>query len=96
MRRRNPVQIGQLIGELKNINTLSNGMKEIFIMGAWEKVVGKNIADYTTKLYIRDRKLYVNFSSAAARQELFARRREVIQKLNEVAGEYYITFISVF
>ena len=96
MKRRNPVRIGQLIGDLKNINTLSNGMKEVFIMGAWEKVVGKNIADYTTKLYIRDRKLYVNFSSPAARQELFSRRREVIQKLNEIAGEYYITFISVF
>lgn len=77
-------------------SSLSNGMKEIAIMGSWQQVVGKQIADYTTKMFIRDRKLHVHFSSAAARNELFVRRREVLEKLNEKAGEKYITFISVF
>lgn len=97
MRRKYPVRIGVLMEELKvSDKSLSDGMKEIAIMGSWQQVVGKQIADYTTKLFIRDRKLHVHFSSAAARNELFYRRKEVLDKLNEKAGEKYITFISVF
>lgn len=97
MRRKYPVRIGTLMDELKiSDKSLSDGMKEIAVMGSWQEVVGKQIADYTTKMFIRDRKLHVHFSSAAARSELFARRKEVLDKLNEKAGERYITFISVF
>ncbi|MBE9488546.1 MAG: DUF721 domain-containing protein [Bacteroidetes bacterium] len=96
MRRKYPTFIGSLIKELKTESSLSDGMKEIAVLGSWNTVVGNNIANYTTKIYIRNRKLFVHFSSAVARNEVFARRVEILRQLNEKTGERYITFISIF
>lgn len=96
MRRKNPVRIGTIIEEIKKENnTFSDGMKEIAVMSAWQEAVGQKLADSTVKLFIRNRKLYVNLSSAVARSEMFARRKEILLRLNEAAGENYITFISI-
>ena len=96
MEKKYPVRIGQLLKEsLSNNESFKNGIKESIIMKSWLEVVGKDIAEETIKLYIRDRKLYVGFASPAARSEFYMIRKSVLYKLNGKAGELYLKLIIV-
>lgn len=80
---------------IANDDMLSRGMKEGDIVRAWEDSAGEAIARYTSKIYIRDGKLFVQFSSASAKSAFYQRRYEIIDALNRAAGEKYIKFITV-
>lgn len=96
MKRRNAIFVGELISQAINNNeTLSKGMKEGDIMRAWREVAGENIFQYTSKLYIRNSTIYVQFSSAVARTEFFNNRYKILKGINNIAGDNYIKYISV-
>lgn len=48
----------------------------------WAEVVGEYVARVTEGVYIRNGVLYVSFSSAAVRAEIFMRRRLLMDQLN--------------
>lgn len=48
----------------------------------WAEVVGEYVARVTEDVYIRNGVLYVSFSSAAVRAEIFMRRRLLVDQLN--------------
>ncbi len=48
----------------------------------WAEVVGEYVARVTEDVYIRNGVLYVSFSSAAVRAEIFMRRRLLMDQLN--------------
>ena len=48
----------------------------------WAEVVGEYVARVTEDVYIRNGVLYVSFSSAAGRAEIFMRRRLLMDQLN--------------
>ncbi len=96
MDRKYPVRIGELIDKhIKNSEPFTNAMKEDTVMSNWGRVVGENIASCTTKLYMRNNKLYVGFSSPIARTEFMQIRKQALYKLNQIAGERYVKLIVV-
>lgn len=96
MEKKYPVRLGDLMRtKLPDNNTFANGMKEATIMKSWLEVVGQDIAESTIKLYIREHKLYVGFSSATAKTEFYAIRKNVLYKLNGKVGEVYLKLIIV-
>ena len=48
--------------------------------------MGPTVANRTTKIYFRDKKLFVYLNSAPLREELFNGRDKIIKLLNEEAG----------
>ena len=96
MEKKYPVRIGDLLkANLSNNDSFKNGIKESTIMKSWLEIVGRDIAEETIKLYIRDRKLYVGFASPAARSEFYIMRKSVLYKLNGKVGEVYLKLIIV-
>lgn len=96
MRRTEPVRIGSIIEEIISSNqAMSRGLCEGRALAAWNEVVGPLISEHTIKISLREGRMYVSFSIAAARQEFFSRRNDIIQKLNERAGMKVINFIVV-
>lgn len=96
MEKKYPIRIGDLMAKsITNSEPFINGMKESAIMSGWLEVVGEEIAEYTSKLYIRDRKLYVGFSSPTVRSEFYAIRKSVLYRLNGKVGEAFIKLIIV-
>lgn len=96
MEKKYPVRIGELIDKtIRNKDPFINGMKESLIMSNWLGVVGADIAGYTNKLYIRDRKLYVGFSSPTVKSEFYSIRKSVLYRLNGKVGEAFIKLIIV-
>ena len=60
------------------------------LIASWEKVMGKTVAHRTTRIYFRDKKLFVYLDSASLRQELFNERMKIMQLLNEEVGKILI------
>lgn len=96
MKKTEPTHISSLLTELMSDSaTFSKGMLEAKVMNSWHAVVGKELSDATQKLTLRDGKLYVTFSSAAARSDFFARRNDIKYRLNGIAGRVVVKFIVV-
>src|SRR3954462_3939292 len=74
---------------LKNFR-IDNKVLQHKLIASWEKVMGPTVANRTTRIYFRDKKLFVYVNSAPLREELFNGRDKIIQLLNEEAGAVII------
>lgn len=86
MRRSNTQSLSDVLKEFIETNKIDRKLKEIDIVEGWENLLGKTIAHYTRNIYIRNRILYVDISSAVVKNELFLMRDEICRRINESAG----------
>jgi predicted nucleic acid-binding Zn ribbon protein len=87
MRRTNTQTLGSILKEFFQENPMvAEKLAETRLINAWGKVLGHLTEKYTTGLYIRNKTLYVQLSSAVLRSELTMCREQLIRKLNDEAG----------
>ena len=60
------------------------------IEDAWEKIMGKTIANYTDKIQIINSTLFISTSVAPLKSELNYQKEKIIQRVNEALGEKVI------
>jgi predicted nucleic acid-binding Zn ribbon protein len=65
---------------------LDDEYKEKEILGKWEELVGKPIALRTEDLKIKNKTLHITLNSSVMRDELFQRKRQIIEIINTEAG----------
>lgn len=82
MRRSKTEKIDQLIEQVLKENNLDGKLKEYRLVSSWEKVIGKTVANATTDIYIRNRKLFVKVRSSVIRNELLMIKDGLIKALN--------------
>lgn len=90
MRRSNTQKLGEVIRDYLKESNLEKKLNEIQLINSWEEIVGKEIARRTEKIYIRDNKLFVRFTSSVVRNEMLLHRETIRTRLNEQAGEELI------
>jgi predicted nucleic acid-binding Zn ribbon protein len=90
MRRSKTISLAEAMKDYIREMHLEGKLNEVGIINSWEETVGKAIASRTTKIYIRDKVLYVNLSSSVVRNELLMLRQALIEKLNEKVGAQVI------
>jgi predicted nucleic acid-binding Zn ribbon protein len=56
---------------------------ESSLVAYWAKIVGKPIADRTSKVYIKDKVLFLEIDSAPLRNELVIAKSKLVQALNK-------------
>lgn len=83
----NEQNIKEAISEFLKVSRLSRKLAERKVIDGWEKLMGKMIAKHTREISIRDKKLFLQLTSAPLRQELFYAREKIIKMVNEEAGE---------
>ncbi len=93
MRKRNTEALSDVIHQVLRNNHLDKQLYEKRLVDAWPKVLGDNIMQYTTDLYIKRKVLYVSLSSSVLRHDLFISREEIKQSLNRSVGEEVINDI---
>lgn len=76
------MSVGQLLDEYFRNRQLGPAAMEGRAVELWAEVVGEYVARVTEDVYIRNGVLYVSFSSAAVRAEIFMRRRLLMDQLN--------------
>jgi len=90
MRRSNTQPLSDILREFVEQHKFDRKLKEVDIIEGWENLLGKTIAHYTRNLYIKNRILYVEITSAVVKNELFLMREEICRRINENAGEEII------
>jgi len=86
MRRSNTQSLSEVLKEYIQQNRIEGKLKEVDVVQGWENLLGKTIAHYTRNIYIRNKILYVDISSAVVKNELFMMREEICRRINENAG----------
>ncbi|MBQ3043071.1 MAG: DUF721 domain-containing protein [Alistipes sp.] len=95
MRRSNPVLVGDILKEFFERPYVAAKIAEGKLPDFWREIVGEHIANLTTYLKLENHILYVGVMSSVARHELFYRREELMQRMNERAGIRLINAIIV-
>ena len=86
MRRSKTISLAEAIEDYIREMNLEGKLKEVNLINSWEETVGKAIASRTSKIYIKDRILFIHLNSSVVRNELLMLREALKEKLNEKAG----------
>jgi len=82
--------VKDVMGQMLETYQLSRRFKESRLLASWTELMGKPIAEYTEKLFIKDRILYVEIASASLKEELCMTKSLVLQLLNKPFNEQII------
>ncbi|MFD2162071.1 DUF721 domain-containing protein [Paradesertivirga mongoliensis] len=86
MGRNNDKPLKEAIEQLLNVYKLKRKFDETSLIAAWPELMGKAVANRTSQLYIRERKLFIRVESSVLKNELVMIRSEIIKRMNERAG----------
>ena len=95
MKRTEPKLIGDILEEFFSRPYIARKIAEGRIPQYWREVVGEKIASLTTYCRLEGVILYIGISSGVARQEVFYRRDELAQRINQRAGHDIVRSIIV-
>jgi predicted nucleic acid-binding Zn ribbon protein len=90
MRRSKTISLAEAMQDYIKEMNLEGKLNEISLINSWEETVGKAISSRTSRIYIKDRVLYVHLNSSVVRNELLMLRQVLLEKLNEKAGSEVI------
>ena len=74
------------INQLLKAYRLQTRFNETYLEAFWGRMMGPAIASRTNRLYVRDRKLHIEISSAPLRNELVNAKQKLIQLVNKDMG----------
>jgi predicted nucleic acid-binding Zn ribbon protein len=87
MSKHNEHTLKSAIERLLKVYKLDVKLAENVLIGNWQTVMGKMIANHTTDIYIKNKVLYVQLDSAALRNELMLSKSKIITMMNAVTGK---------
>jgi len=90
MRASNTQKLGEVIEDYLKALRLKNRVKEFELIRHWEELLGPVISGKISRIYIRDRILFVQVQSAVLRNELFMQQEQLLRTLNEKSGHKII------
>ncbi|MBS1737774.1 MAG: DUF721 domain-containing protein [Bacteroidetes bacterium] len=89
------ISLGDALKGFINNSRLKNGVQAIRIKDAWEKIMGKTIANYTDDIQISNGTMFITTSVAPLKNELIYQKENIIKRVNELMGERIITEVIV-
>ena len=66
---------------------LDDTYQEKLLISSWPELVGKTIADRTSNVYIKDKKLFVKITSGPVKKELQLNKSKVIALIESQIGK---------
>jgi hypothetical protein len=89
------VSIGDALKEFLKKSKLKNGVQAMQVKEAWEKIMGKTIANYTDKIEIINTTLFISTNIAPLKNELIYQKPKIIERVNEALGEKVIKEVVI-
>ena len=89
------VSIGEALKDFLKKSKLKNGVQAMQIKDAWEKIMGKTIANYTDKIEIINSTLFIYTSVAPLKNELIYQKAKIIERVNEALEEKVINDVVI-
>lgn len=85
-RKKEVAPLESAFNDLLKTYRLEGKFREKSLVHDWPVLVGKTIADRTTSVFIRDKKLFVKLSSGPIKKELLMNKRKVLALIDEKYG----------
>ncbi|MFS8083418.1 MAG: DUF721 domain-containing protein [Ginsengibacter sp.] len=89
------ISLGDALKDFINNSRLKSGVQAVQIKDAWEKIMGKTIANYTDNIQISNGTLFITTSVAPLKNELIYQKETIIKRVNEMMGEQIITEVII-
>lgn len=90
MRQNEHTKLSDLLKDFVEVNNLEKGLDKVNVREAWSKLMGNGIANYTSKIQLKEDTLYVDLTSSVLREELSYGKEKIITMLNEELGKELI------
>ncbi len=95
MRKKQTQTLAEVLSEYLQENQLGDKLKVSSVKKYWEQLMGKIIAQKTTNIYIKNRKLYISLNSSVLRNELLMMRSRIVKMMNEKMQGNYIDDVNI-
>ena len=89
------ISLGDAVKKFLESSRIKNQIQSLSIDDYWEKIMGKTIANYTDKIEIRNKTLFIYTTVAPLKNELVFQKDLIIQRVNEQIGADSITEVVV-
>ena len=89
------ISLGDAVKKFLESSRIKNQIQSLSIDDHWEKIMGKTIANYTYKIEIRNKTLFIYTTVAPLKNELVFQKDLIIQRVNEQIGAGSITEVVV-
>lgn len=89
-RQNSHLNLSDALKEFIKENRLQKGIDRVDARGAWQKLMGNGVNNYTTSIELKNDVLYISLSSSVLRQELSMGKSKIIAMLNEELGKELI------
>ncbi|MFZ6009313.1 MAG: DUF721 domain-containing protein [Bacteroidota bacterium] len=87
--------VGQAIRDMLNSYNLSSRFDEATLINSWERLAGKPIASRTKKIFIRNKVLFVELTSASMKHDFTLHKSQILEMFRKEFGAGIITDIIV-
>ena len=89
------LHIGDALREFLSKSKLKSGLQSARIETFWEEIMGKTIANYTDKIEIINRTLFIYTSVGPLKNELIFQKPKIIERINEAFNEHVISDVII-
>jgi len=66
------------------------------ITSEWKTIVGDSASNHTVNMFFKDKTLYVKMNNSCWKNELYYRKKEIIEKVNTYIGSDFISDIQIY
>jgi len=85
------IKLGDILARLqKKYPVLQKRIQESKALDNWQKAVGPGISKHTRTIRVLDRVLWIEVDHPIWKSEIHLRKRQIVDRLNETAGEAVI------
>lgn len=86
-RKKDATPLAEAFQDLLKAYRLEDAYQEKLLISSWPTLVGKTIADRTSNVYIKDKKLMVKITSGPVKKELQLNKSKVIALIESQIGK---------
>jgi predicted nucleic acid-binding Zn ribbon protein len=86
-RKKDAAPLADAFQDLLKAYRLEDTYQEKLLISSWPSLVGKTIADRTSNVYIKDKKLFVKITSGPVKKELQLNKSKVIALIESQIGK---------
>ncbi len=95
MKKSNEYTLKDAIDSMIKSYGLKDKLDETKVISKWEKLIGPSMSKHISRIYIKDRKLYLYVDSGPLKNELLYSKSKIIETLNNEIGEEVIEEVVV-
>ena len=86
-RKSKPTSLGSALDNMFDAYNIRDKFDKADIESSWEEIMGKPVADRTSKIFLKDHKLFIRLTSSPLAQELAISKQKILTKFAERFGE---------